>query len=783
MKNQILLLCIFLFLFITLNAQHTVISGFVKDSLSKEPLISASVYIENSVIGTSTNSYGYFTLKIPKENQNGRLVVSVVGYAPKFGAIDSNKGTETYFLIPGVELSEVNVISRKKIEVQPTMSMMKLSIKDIQYMPQLFQEDLIKSIQYLPGIQGGTEGSAGMFVRGGGADQNLILLDDVPLYYVNHAGNMISIFDNNAIKDFQLYKGAFPARYGGRLSSVLDIRMKEGDKNNYHGEFGLGLLSGNLFIEGPIIRNKISFFVSYRKFWPEYMLNLMAKYSNSSSKFTYGFDDLSAKISADITEKDKLMLSFYRGSDMLKIKMIPSYDENSYGLTTTTWSNLVGGLKYTRAISNNIFSDLTLYYTKYNYLNGTEYFYRNPTDTLFNSFYIKYNSNVEDFSGKLEVDYSPSSNLKFKFGGQFVAHRYAPGTNEYNTMRNLTVIDSVDFTLIKANEPSLFIESVYTPNANLEMNLGLRNSYFMVEGKTYTYFEPRVMIRYDIENLFSLKASYAEMVQTIHLLNYSGGGMPSDLWLPPTANIEPGRSKQGALGIYKTLFDGAVEISLEGYYKYLENMIAYKDGASFFASATNWKSKLETNGTGTSKGIELFVQKPTGNLTGWVSYTLAKTDRHFENKNNKKPYPFNYDRRHSITVVANYKLSEKIVLSGTWIYGSGYPITLGVTQYPKLTSPMTYKENLDFYGNLEYAGYFGDLNSIRMKPTHHLDIALTYTKKKKKYERIWNFSIYNVYNRHNPYFYYYESNGKGGVRLMQQSYFPIMPSITYSVKF
>ncbi|MBN1927838.1 MAG: TonB-dependent receptor, partial [Prolixibacteraceae bacterium] len=620
MNNKIRILFLFVFILNTAFAGDLVVSGFVKDSVSLEPLIGASVYIEKTQLGTTTNSYGFFSLKMPEEISKNRMVISFIGYKTGYWDISNSKQQLIFMLVPGIEIEEIEITSKRKVEETPTMSMMKLSMKEIQYLPQLFQEDLIKTIQYLPGIQGGTEGSAGMYVRGGSADQNLILLDDVPLYYVNHAGNMISVFDNNTIKDFELYKGAFPARYGGRLSSVLDIRMKEGDKSRFHGEVGLGLLSGNAFIEGPIIKNKASFFFSYRKFWPEYMLNLIT--SNMNTKFSYGFYDLSAKVSADLTEKDKLMISFYHGGDELEIKKTP--DEKNYGINTTRWSNLMGAIKYTRAFGKNIFSNLTFYSTQYNYFTGSEYNFKEGGDTVYNKLYINYSSNVQDISGKLEVDYIPAPGLKFKFGGQFISHWYLPGSSEYNSLDEITPTDTIDFTTIKALEPSFFIEAVYSPVHNFEINLGLRNSYFLVEEETYPSVEPRIMFRYNIPNLFAIKASYAEMVQTIHLLNYSGAGMASDLWLPPTSQLKPGHSQQVAFGLYKTICNDMYEISIEGYYKYLENMIAYKDGASFFSGTDNWQSKLETGGTGTSKGIEFYLQKNKGRFTGWLSYTLSK---------------------------------------------------------------------------------------------------------------------------------------------------------------
>lgn len=772
MKRNILIrligltLLIFLFANTTVSGQRKTISGFVLDKNSREPLIGANVYVKETYLGTTTNAYGFFSLQIPY--YSGRhLAISFTGYAPQIYLIDSVEIDGTFYLEGGVNLEEVGVTYKKKMEEKAEMSMFHLPLEEIELMPQLFQEDLIKSIQFLPGIQGGKEGSAGMYVRGGESEQNLVLLDDVPIYYANHAGNLVSTFDNNTIKDFSLYKGAFPARYGGRMSSVLDIRMKEGDKNKYHGEVGLGIISGNVFIEGPIVKDKASFFISYRKFWPSYLLDII-----TNGETNYSFSDLSGKIAANLSEKDKLTASFYRGGDVFQVARKKEEEGDPYSTYTTDWSNIAASLKYTRKLNTKLFADLTGYYTKYNYLSENVGYYKEDEDTVYNKLFTNYSSMIEDYSVKTEFEYYYSTQLKLRFGGQFTKHNYLPGASQYgSTGIILDLRDTVSFSRLASVEPSVFVETHYSPNKNLNCNIGLRNSYIIGEDYSYPFFEPRVLVSYNIEKLFAIKASYGLMTQNINRLNYSGTGFQNDIWLPPTDIVKPGKSNQGAIGLFKTLDNGKYEISLEAYYKTMSNLIAFKPGESFFGGNKNWDEKIETNGIGTANGIELYVQKKEGKLKGWVSYTLANSIRHFEDINNGKPYPFNYDRRHDFTIVANYPLTSKWTLSGTFVYGSGYPITIAFTEYLVQNYDRNYSVN-------NYKG----LNAYRMEDYHRMDLGLTYKKQKRKTERVWNFSIYNLYNRKNPYYYEY-FNTNSGVKLYKYSMFPILPSISYSVRF
>lgn len=761
-------------------AQQKIVSGFVFAKNSKEPLIGANVFIIEKFTGTTTNNYGFFSLQIPAKSDGLQLGISYIGYNQQIILLDSLEDNGIFFLSRGLNIEEVKIFHQPKIEERVEMSMFHLPLSEIELMPQLFQEDLIKSIQFLPGIQGGQEGSAGMYVRGGDTEQNLVLLDDVPIYYANHAGNLVSIFDNNTIKDFKLYKGAFPARYGGRMSSVLDIRMKEGDKVNYHGEVGLGIISGNIFLEGPLIKDKVSFFISYRKFWPSYLLDL---FTNGETK--YSFSDFSAKITADLSTKEKLTISCYSGGDKFQMLKPKREEGESYANATTNWRNTIASLKYTRKISNKLFTDVTAYYTKYDYLYNNQAYFKEPDDISYNNLYTEYSSMIADYSLKAEFEYYLSSQTQFKFGSQLINHTYLPGASQYgSTSTNFDIDKTVIFNKLNSYEPSLFAEMNYSVNRNFNVNAGIRNAYIIGENFHYSFIEPRLLVSYDIKNIFAIKASYGHMNQNINRLNYSTTGFQNDIWLPPTNIVKPGKSKQGALGFFKTFNNASIELSIEAYYKHLSNLIAFKPGESFFAGNNSWDQKIETNGVGEAQGIELYIQKKEGKLTGWISYTLAKATRQFKNKNNGLSYPFNYDRRHDFSIVGNYPLNEQWNLSGTFIFGSGYPITLAYTEYMVQDVNFSYQQDIgNIFNSFVAIQNYKGINAFRMENYHRFDIAFTYKKKKKNTERIWNFSIYNLYNRKNPFYYEYILNANGQNQLYKFSMFPFLPSISYSVKF
>ncbi len=773
------LLLVSMFVTLQIFGQQKTISGFVSDSQSKEPLIGASILIKDTYIGTLSNQHGFFSLVIPSAKQSGSLVISYTGYESYVGLIDSTVNKNTFYLKGGINIEEVTVSYRKTIEERTEMSMFRLPLSDIEFMPQLFQADLVKTIQFLPGIQGGREGSAGLYVRGGETEQNLVLLDDVPIYYANHAGNMVSTFDNNTIKEFALYKGAFPARFGGRMSSVLDIRMKEGDKNRFRGEVGLGIISGNVFLEGPIVKDKASFFVSYRNFWPAALLKTV-----TDGKTNYSFSDFSAKVSANISDIDKLIVSLYKGGDTFINSRLKENEGDSYSKATTEWKNALAAVKYTRQLSSRHFADFTGYYTRYDYFNENKAFHKESIeDSLYSEQYVTYTSMIKDYSLKATFDFIPANNLSFKYGGHFVWHNYLPGASAFsNSIEESSIRDTSSYEKSFVAEPSLFVEMDYNVTGNLSFNAGLRHSYIIGSDFLYPAWEPRLLINYNLVGLFAIKASYGHMTQNVNRLNYSSTGFQNDIWLPPTNIVKPGKSKQGAIGIFKTLGNGMYEISVEGYYKTLENLIAFKPGESFFAGNSNWDQKIETNGTGEAKGIELFVQKNAGKLNGWISYTLAGATRHFENKNNGNVFPFNYDRRHDFSIVANYPINSKWTVSGTFVFGSGYPITIANTTYKVQTIKFASQRFNDLMNAYIPINNYKGINAYRMENYHRADIAFTCKKKKKKTERIWNFSVYNLYNRKNPLYYDYFNTNKG-VELYKYTMFPIMPSISYTVKF
>jgi hypothetical protein len=785
MKKIIISIIIIFEIIYNVNAGRLNITGFVRDSSTKEPLIGANIYFPNTNYGTITNSYGYFTFSVPDEYIKKPFTISFLGYKSiivNFHETESN----IYLLAKGIDLGEVNIFSSKNlIEKKNNMSVIEIPVKEIQKLPQLIQSDVIKTIQFLPGIQGGVEGSTGLYVRGGSNDQNLVLLDDIPVFFINHAGNLVSVFDYNSIKEFKIYKGAFPARYGGRLSSVLDIKMKEGNKYEYHGEIGLGLISGNGFIEGPIIKDKSSFFLSYRRFWPELIINSFSKYLFNNYKICYGFDDLSIKISNDFNKKNKLLFSMYNGGDVLKFKYLPEDKYDSYGYSSSSWHNTVGAVKYIHIFSDKVFSDFTIYYTKYQYKNEFEYnSYEGENKESKSTLYAEYLSNVQDIAIKAEFDYTRFSKVQFKFGEHYIIHNYIPGLSKYNKYASEIITDTINFKNIKANENSFFIESIILLNKNIDFNVGVRNTLYIFDKKYYYFPEPRIIGRFEIPKILTLKASYAQMTQTVHLLTYSGAGVPNDLWLPSTEKILPATSKQYVIGIFKTFGNNMYETSIECYFKNLNNMIAYKEGLSFFSGAEDWQEKIETNGKGISKGVEFLFYKKSGKLKGWIGYTLSKSDRLFKNKNNGMPFPFNYDRKHDISIVGSYDIRKNLSISFDWVFGSGYPITLAFTKYYVLMNEYELK-NFDeiFSYNASINNYKG-INAYRMRNVHRLDIALIYTKKKKKTERVWTFSIYNVYNRQNPVYYFYSYNYQSkSIKLYQQSLFPILPSATYSIRF
>lgn len=755
------------------------ISGSVYDKNTGEALIGATVFETKTKTGTVCNEFGFYSISL-QTTDSIVLIVTFIGYKPELVKIAvQNQISKNFFLTKGLEIGEVNVTAEKYANVVQCneTGVLKINMKQVKELPNLFGEaDIIKSLQLMPGVQSGGEGSNSLYVRGGSPDQNLILLDDVPLYYVSHFGGFYSIFNPDAINDVKLIKGGFPARYGSRLSSVLDIRMKDGNNQKLGGNVTLGLLSSKFTLEGPIVKDKSSYLIAFRK-------NILPVFKLLGEGIAYNFYDLNAKINHKLSKKDKLFFSFYMGDDVIRVKN--KIDENGLqqkDKKTVKWGNILGAFRWNHIYSNKLFSNITLYNTYYSYHNNFEYSYEKEEENLYVN--DKMASGINDFSIKADYSWFPLQKLSFRFGGQSIYHTFIPNDKKIEKAENGQAdIDSSYSSRLKSIENAIYFEGE-TKWKHFNANAGLRLSSYHLKNKSYYAIEPRLLLNFILNKNFSVKYSYSSMNQYVHLLTYSGTGMPSDFWMPTTENVPPELSEQHTASFVTSFFDNRLEISVESYYKTLAHLITFIPGKSFNGYLDNWEDIVEKKGKGKSYGLELLINKPIGRLTGWVGVTLSKAERQFLEINEGLPYPFKYDRLFDIGTAINYKITDKIALSTTWTYGAGYPVTLATEKY--------YAEGKEVYV------YHGK-NSFRMNDYHRLDIAINFYKELKKGERTWNISIFNVYNRKNPYYYYYDREyetyvrhvGKGyetgsvpgPLKLYQKSLFSFFPSFSYSYNF
>ncbi len=765
MKERIIA-AFFLLLSLPLHAQNITISGYVTEKKSGERLIGATVYIPEKGIGTTTNAYGFYSLTFVADNFN--LHASYVGYIPFHSALTAKENMSVNIEMETVkDMKEVVVTGKKDaIHERTQMSAIDLPIQTIKSLPAFLGEvDVMKAIQLLPGVQAGNEGSSGIYVRGGGPDQNLILLDGVPVYNASHLFGFFSVFNADAIRSVELVKGGFPARYGGRLSSVVDINMKEGNKNKLHGEGGIGLIASRLTLEGPIQKGKSSFMISGRRTY----YDILAKpFIKGNVKGGYYFYDLNGKVNFKLGNKDHLYISGYFGNDKFYAKQKQNLAEgiNSSFNTNLKWGNVTAVGRWNHQFNSKLFGNLTAYYSRYNFLISSQ---TKSTFGVGNEEYLlKYTSGIDDKAVKYDFDYIPHPNHYIKTGVGYVYHTYKPGAQQTKIeglgMKQDTTIATKN---INAGEIDAYIEDDIKISNALKANIGVHWTGFNVQNKFYHAIQPRLALRYLISDKLSAKASFVQMNQFIHLLTNSSIGLPTDLWVPATASIPVQKSYQGAAGLAYTHGTG-MEISVEGYYKTMDNVLEYKEGASFFNTSSNWEDKVEI-GKGKSYGAELFVQKKKGRFTGMMGYTLSWSKRQFDNLNNGKEFPYRYDRRHDFKIAGIYELAKNIEVSAEWIYGTGNAITL----------PIGYYNGPD--GNTVQV--FGERNGYRMPSYHRADVSIKFSKQRKNWERAWVISAYNVYNRYNPFYIYSTTNNQGNAVFKQMSLFPIIPSISYQFKF
>ncbi len=758
------------------HAQKYTISGYVKDASNGETLIGAAIYNKlNSGDGTVTNAYGFYSMSL--EEGTYTLVYSYLGFQNQEYEIVLDRDIELEIeLDDGVLINEVVVSAEKekeKANVESTnMGTLELPVGQIKKLPALMGEvDILKSIQLLPGVNSGGEGNSGFYVRGGGPDQNLVLLDEALVYNSGHLLGFFSVFNADAIKNTTLIKGGMPANYGGRLSSVVDVQIKEGNNKYYEAEGGVGLISSRLTFQGPIVKDKASFIVSGRR---TYILDLLQPFLKGGNfeGTNYYFYDLNTKLNWKLGKKDKIFISGYFGRDVLTLSQ-PNRDfqfDLPYGNTTITarWNHL---------FSNKLFMNVTGVYNDY------QFEFQGGQD----EFSFQLFSGVEDYNVKVDFDYFPNNNHAIKFGSNSTYHKLTPSTVSASA-------GDVDFKSTidpkYAIENAIYVKDEWKVNSRLSLDYGLRYSIFTQIGpytrddetsfepweavKTYQGLEPRISGKYSLGNSRSVKAGITRTNQYIHLVSNSSSTLPTDVWSPSTERVKPQIGLQYAVGYFQNFLDNMIETSIEVYYKDLQNQLDYSETA---VTELGVDEELKfISGKGRAYGAELFIKKSKGKLTGWVGYTLSRSERAFDEIKNGDWFPAVYDRTHDVSVVANYTISDKWDASAVFVYGTGQA-------YTPLAGLYSIENSLNFF--------YGPRNSARLPDYHRADLSVNYNPKPnsdKKFSGSWSFGLYNIYNRKNPFFTFFEeSPASTPVAPVLDSYkvtiFPLIPSVTYNFKW
>lgn len=775
----------------SISAQNFTISGYVKDKFTGEVLIGANIYNVKEENGTATNAYGFFSYTTKTDSVE--LIISYIGYSVEKISFFLEKNAELNIeLIPGGVLDEIVVTAEEeRIEEVTQMSRVTIPIQQIKSMPRLLGEvDVLKALQMVPGVQSGAEGTSGLYVRGGGPDQNLILLDGVPVYNASHLFGFVSVFNADAINNVDLVKGGFPARYGGRLSSVIDIALKEGNTEKIKGEGSIGIISSKLTIDGPI-SDKTTFLVSGRRTYIDILARPLIKASSDGDDTGgYYFYDLNTKINHRFSEKDRVYLSGYFGKDRAYaessysdsyfdgIDQRRSENEDDFGLE---WGNFTTALRWNHIYTPRLFGNVTLTYSRYLFDISERSFYKETygNTTEIDESSIRYFSGINDIAGKVDFEFIPSPEHHIRFGSSIIQHKFNPGVLAFKS--NVESDTTLGEQRTKSSEFFMYAENDVQLFENLSLNIGVHFSGFAVNNELYTSLEPRVAFNYTLPSKLAIKGSYSKMTQYIHLLTNSGIGLPTDLWVPSTENVKPQVANQFTVGLAKNI--NVLEVTLEGYYKKMTDLIEYEEGATYLSIEDNWQDKV-VFGEGESYGAELFLQKKYGKWNGWLGYTLSWNFRQFDDVNFGKRYPYKYDRRHDTNLVLVYTPKKGVEYSMGWVYGTGNAISLPTNTYPGANPNESY-QNGD-------VNYYDGRNGFRMRAYHRLDISGSWRKPKRWGERTWSIGVYNAYSRRNPFFVdiqsdfiYNQGTGESTEekKLIQYSLFPLIPSVTYSFKF
>lgn len=784
MKTK-LLLATFLATYSFLNAQEKVtISGYLKDQTSGDDLIGANVILdEDPSFGAATNVYGFYSLSVPAGTQ--KINYSYIGYRKKSITVTLTKDTviNIELLSESEALEEVTVKAKKENEnvANADMNMVKIDPKEVEKIPVIMGEkDIMKTVQLMPGIKSAGEGASGFFVRGGGTDQNLILLDEAIVYNPTHLLGFFSTFNSNAIRDVKLYKGAGPPQYGGRTSSILDIKMKEGSMREYNVDGSIGLISAKASVDGPIVKDKASFFVSGRRTYADLFLKL----SNDSlqNQSTLYFYDLNAKVNYKINDKNRIYLSGYYGKDVFGFS-----DEFGFN-----WGNATGTLRWNHVFGPKVFSNTSVIVSNYQY--------RVEVPEIG----LKIGSSIDNYNLKQDYTFYANKNHTLRFGFNLLYHRFKPGENKSDDGINLEALDNQN-----ALEAGVYIGDDWKITPRIQVNYGVRFSSFTQfgPGELYTFneigdvldttnydrfepvqsyfgIEPRLSSRFMINEKNSLKAGYSYSKQYLHLLSNSTTGFPTDIWMPSTQNITPQSTHQVSVGYFRNFYQNLFEMSVEAYYKDMTNVKDFRTGASINFNPTVEGEIL--NGTGRAYGLEFMFKKRKGDFTGWVSYTLSRTERKFNEINDNTWFPSKQDRTHDVSVVLMYDITPRINISANWVYYTGNAVTFPsgiyfVDQQPQLL--------------------YTERNGYRMPDYHRMDLGATFKNKefkevtdpetgktqkvKKKFRSSFTISIYNVYAHENAYTINFEptENDPTKFQAVQLALFKIIPSVTWNFKF
>ncbi len=777
------------------------VSGHVTDAQTGETLIAAGILSDaGHNYGAVTNNFGYYTLTIPgKATGEGRPIrfqYSYVGYESQTVTLKSPKDTVINIALkPSAEIKEAIVAARKDAGIQSTnIGSIEVPLKQVNNTLMILGEtDIIKVIQMMPGVQGGMEGFAGMHVRGGGPDENLVLLDGIPVYNMNHMLGLFSIFQPEAVKKVTLYKGAFPARYGGRVSSILDIRTNDGNMKETNGMFSVGLLSDKFHLEGPIIKDKLSYSISARGMHTV-VFDPVLRLALNEIFFNYFYYDLTGKITWRISDNDRLYFGVYSGADRFIAKYEEEYSETDEVLESfkMNWGNNVASVRWNHIFNNQLFANTTVAFNNYKMRTGSisnDYGVYSNGNKYSVEYDSEYGSGIRDYSAKIDFDYNPTPSHFIKFGTEYIFHNFIPESmtvadNQIDAGETIvdTTYNVYDAKKYVGHELSLYVEDDIRIGNYVTVNPGIRASWFNTQGRNYFSAQPRLSARLAFRNGLAFKTGYARMAQYVHLLSAGMLSLPTDLWVPITKDIKPVISDQFSVGAY---FDGLKgwEFSLEGYWKEMQNVLEYEDGTLIMGMSGGWEEKVAM-GKGRAYGLELYAERTKGPVTGWLSYTLSKSDRHFPDGsiNNGKPFPYKYDRRHNLNLNVSWEISKKIDLNASWSFLSG-----GMTTIAERYIPIN-----SYSGNsirTDTSEYITSRNNYRLPPSHRLNLGVNFRKMtKRNNERIWNVSLYNAYNNMNPNIAYLgklynEETKESKLALRCVTLLPILPSFSYTLKF